>query len=309
MSSPKITEGEVNFDAPGAGKPCNTWYKVFGDLSSKTHRPLLVIHGGPGVVHQYLLPISQLAAEHGMPVIFYDQIGNGNSTHLPELKDDKSFWTEALFRAELDNLIVKLGIQDDFAILGHSWGGILAARLAADRAPGLKRLVLADCLTSMELWLRSLSELRAGLPQGLQDTLRKHEQDGTIDSVEYQAAVAAYYQLHVCRVDPMPEDLANTFAEVGKDPTVYVAMYGPTQFDVTGALKSYEMSEADMEKIEVPTLLINGKYDESKDYEIQKFFDLIPDVSWTRFAHSSHTPQLEEREKYLRVVGSFLTQS
>ncbi|EIN09258.1 proline-specific peptidase [Punctularia strigosozonata HHB-11173 SS5] len=271
MSTPQFTEGEIDFDAPGAGKPCKTWYKVFGDLSSKTHRPLLVVHGGPGVVHQYLLPISQLATDYGIPVIFYDQIGNGNSTHLPELKDDKSFWTEALFRAELDNLIVKLGIQDDFAVLGHSWGGILGARLAVDHTPGLKRLILADSLTSMELWSRSLRELRAGLPQELQDTLRKHEEDGTIHSTEYQAAVGAYFQLHVCRLNPMPEELISTFAEMGKDPTVCVAMYGPTQFEVTGPLKDYNI-EAELDKIEVPTLLINGKYDESRSYVIQKFF-------------------------------------
>ncbi|EIN09220.1 hypothetical protein PUNSTDRAFT_44620 [Punctularia strigosozonata HHB-11173 SS5] len=72
--------------------------------------------------------------------------------------------------------------------------------------------------------LVALAEMRAGLPQELQDTLRKHEEDGTISPTEYQAAVGAYFQLHVCRLNPMPEELINAFAEMGKDPTVCVAM-------------------------------------------------------------------------------------
>ncbi|EIN04993.1 proline-specific peptidase [Punctularia strigosozonata HHB-11173 SS5] len=306
MASPSFVEGWVNFNPAGAGKPCQTWYKMYGDVTTAVHRPLIVIHDGPGAVHQYLLPVSELSITHSMPVIFYDQIGNGNSTHLPELKDDKSFWTESLFLDELRNLIIEIGIQDDYAILGHSWGGMLGARHAIGRPEGLKRLIIANSPTSMKLWQQSVSELRSGLPQELQDTLRIHEEDDTTDSEEYQAAVAEYHRRHVCRLDPMPKELGSTFAELGNDPTVCATMRGTAQFYITGVLKDYSVEEG-LANIAAPTLLINGKYDEAQDFTIQPFFTSIPSVSWTQFVNSSHTPHLEEHERYLRVIAAFLS--
>jgi pimeloyl-ACP methyl ester carboxylesterase len=55
------------------------------------------------------------------PIIFYDQIGCGNSTLLPD--KPASFWSIDFFMDELDNLLSKLGISDDFDLLGASWGG------------------------------------------------------------------------------------------------------------------------------------------------------------------------------------------
>jgi len=59
-------------------------------------------------------------------------------------------------------------------------------------------------------------------------------------------------------------------------------------------------------KIIVPTLLINGKYDEAQDSVMEPFFKSIEKVKWVRFAESSHLPQLEEPEEFLKVVGGFL---
>ena len=71
----------------------NTWYRVVGDLKNgKT--PLMVLHGGPGAGHNYCIPIAELIAQTGRACILYDQIGCGNSTHLPEA--DKNFWTLGL---------------------------------------------------------------------------------------------------------------------------------------------------------------------------------------------------------------------
>jgi pimeloyl-ACP methyl ester carboxylesterase len=59
-------------------------------------------------------------------------------------------------------------------------------------------------------------------------------------------------------------------------------------------------------KIIVPTLLINGKYDEAQDSVMEPFFKSIEKVKWIRFAASSHLPQLEEPDEFLKVVGGFL---
>ena len=59
-----------------------TWYRVTGQLGAG--RPaLVVVHGGPGSTHDYLIRLAAFA-EQGWPVVHYDQIGNGGSTHLPD---------------------------------------------------------------------------------------------------------------------------------------------------------------------------------------------------------------------------------
>jgi L-proline amide hydrolase len=59
-----VFSSELDFPVPSASKPCRTSYTIFGDLKSGV-RPLICLHGGPGVPHNYLLPIKQIAAIHG----------------------------------------------------------------------------------------------------------------------------------------------------------------------------------------------------------------------------------------------------
>ena len=223
MSLPKVVEGEVTFSIPTAGKECKTWYKVIGDLKSGT-RPLVCLHGGPGVAHDYLLSLFDLNSKYDIPLVFYDQVGTGRSTHLSEKNGDKSFWSVQLFLDELDNLLTHLGIQDSYDVLGQSWGGMLGACHAKNQPKGLTRLVISNSPASMQLWVEAQDILRTGLPQDVQDTLTKHEKDGTTDSKEYEAAVEVFYSKHLCRLEPRPEEVVASLDWIKKDPTVYLTM-------------------------------------------------------------------------------------
>ncbi|RDX57162.1 proline-specific peptidase [Lentinus brumalis] len=299
-----MSEGTVEFTIDGVDTPVKTWYKVFGDL--KAHRPLVTLHGGPGVVHNYMLALADLVGTHGIPVVVYDQLGNGNSTHLPEKMGDTSFWTEALFIKQLTHLLEHLGIQDDFDLLGHSWGGMLSARFATQQPKGLKNLIISDSPASMKLWVEAANKLRSQLPPDVQNILDSHETAGTTQSEEYHGAVMQFYARHLCRLNPMPQDIQDVFGWLQKDPTVYLTMNGPSEFHITGSLKEWSIID-DLHKIAVPTLLLNGKYDEAQDSVVQPYFHAIHKVKWYTFAESSHMPQYEERERYVQIVGDFLT--
>ncbi|KAJ7444435.1 proline iminopeptidase [Mycena latifolia] len=293
-----VFEGEAEFVVPAAGKPCKTWYKVVGDLDSPTsRRPLVALHGGPGVNHAYLLILSDLTRAHSIPLVVYDQIGSGNSTHLPETMGDESFWTEQLFLDELDNLLAHLGIQDSYDILGHSWGGMFGSRHAAGQPKGLKRLVLASTPASMDLWMEAQTALRGQLPQEIQDVLDKNEKDGTTDSAEYSAAIGQFYARHLCRLDPMPKAILEGFQSIQQDPTSSATMTGRETFKASGTLKDWSMVD-NAHKIDVPTLLLNGRYDQAQDSVMEPFFREI--------GRSSHMIHFEERERYMEVVQSFL---
>ncbi|PIL35478.1 hypothetical protein GSI_02206 [Ganoderma sinense ZZ0214-1] len=297
-------EGYLDFVVPGVDAPCKTWYKVFGDLKASA-RPLVVLHGGPGIIHDYLLPLTDLTSLYSIPVIFYDQIGSGKSTRLPEKNADAPFWTEELFLAQLKELLEHLGIQNSFDLLGHSWGGMLGARFATSHPAGLKRLVIASAPATMNLWVEAANHLRAQLPPDVQAVLDKHEADGTTEAKEYHDAVAVYYSRHLCRLDPTPKEIVEVFEALQANPGVYMTMLGPSEFNVTGSLKDWSILE-DISKINVPTLLLNGVYDEAQDNVIAPFFRSIQKVKWFTFAASSHMAQYEEREKYMQVVGRFL---
>ena len=107
---------------------------------------------------------------YGIPVVFYDQLGNCGSTRLPEMSGDAgSFWTEQLFLDELDNLLSHLNIQDDYVLLGQSWGGMLASRHATRQPKGLKRIVLSNSPASIPLFVKAaMEELVSKLPQDVQ---------------------------------------------------------------------------------------------------------------------------------------------
>jgi len=293
------TEGTVPF------RGHQTWYRVTGDLAASTAAgkvPLVVLHGGPGVPHDYTLRIAGLAAG-GRAVVHYDQLGCGRSTHLPEAGAD--FWNVQLFLDELDNLLDGLGIRDSYDVLGQSWGGMLAAEHAVLRPAGLRALVIANSPASMELWLAEANRLRAELPADVQDALLRNEQAGTTDSQEYLDAEKVFYDRHVCRVVPNPPEVVASFEALAQDPTVYHTMNGPSEFHVIGTMKDWTVIDR-LDRVVAPTLLVNGRYDEATPACVQPFADRIPDVRWEVFEESSHLPQVEEEERYLQVVGAFL---
>lgn len=217
------SEGEMVWDVPNSGKKCKTWYRIYGDLKSGV-RPLVALHGGPGVTSDYLTNLSDLTLERSIPVVIYDQLGNGLSTHLPEKKGDTVFWTEQLFLDELKNMLNHLGIYGDYDLLGHSWGGMLAARHAVRQPGGLKRLIIVSSPASSDLWMKTQEVLRRKLPQDVQDALDRCEREGKTDSKEYQDAVSVYYSRFLCTLHPMPEALLKSFEWMEKDPTVYHTM-------------------------------------------------------------------------------------
>jgi len=300
----------IPFEFPTTGLKGETYYLQWGQLSSpKT--PLIVMHGGPGATHAYLLPICLIYEDYGIPVIMYDQIGCGKSTHFDDKKGDGEFWTPELFMAEIDNLKSHLGIKK-FDFLGQSWGGMCGGQYALEKQPpGLNKLIISDSPTDMVQWVKTANRLRSQLPQDVRDALDKGEREGKMESEEYQQAVLVFYQRHVCRVWPFPPEFTAT-AEALEGSTVYNTMNGPSEFYVVGTLKHWNIN-AGLKKITEKTcpggmLIINGYYDEAQDETTAPFFtEPSCRTKWIRYALSSHTPFLEETEKYIKDVGAFLT--
>jgi len=141
-----MTEVTGTLDFQVGNEIYQTWYRVVGGS-----RPLVTLHGGPGMSHAvYMRSHAEIFTTYNIPVVFYDQLGTGRSTHITDKGAD--FWTPQLFIDKLDNLLTQLQIKDDFDLLGHSSGGMFAANYAsAQERPGLHRLIIANAAPSPKL--------------------------------------------------------------------------------------------------------------------------------------------------------------
>jgi L-proline amide hydrolase len=261
----------------------------------------VTLHGGPGATHDYLLALTDLADDRA--VLFYDQIGNGRSTHYEGRNGD--FWTVDLFVRELHNLVDALGIADRHHVLGSSWGGFLGQEYAFTQPRGLRSLVLTDTAASFPDFVTEANRLRAELPPEVEATLKRHEEAGTTDDPEYEEACMVFYKRHLCRLDDWPQEMVESFGWIAKDPTVYHTMNGPSEFHVVGSIKDWQSKDR-LGEISVPTLLTSGRYDEATPALQEPLRDGIPDCEWVLFEESSHTPFVEERDRYMQVVGDWL---
>jgi L-proline amide hydrolase len=292
-------EGTLQFELEN-GEIAETWFRVTGDLGSGG-APLVALHGGPGATHDYLLSLTDLAA--GRAVVHYDQLGNGRSTHYPDRGAD--FWTVDLFVRELHSLVTALGIAGRHHVLGQSWGGFLAQEYAFTKPAGLRSLILADTAASFPDFVSEANRLRADLPPDVEATLRKHEQEGTTDDPAYMEACQVFYARHVCRLDPMPPEVVAAFEWIERDPTVYHTMNGPSEFHVVGSIRDWQSKDR-LAAIAVPTLLVSGRHDEATPALQETLQRGIAGAEWVVFEESSHMPHVEERERFMRVVGDWL---
>ncbi|KAF2151497.1 proline-specific peptidase [Myriangium duriaei CBS 260.36] len=303
-------EGTIPFNVPSIDKTCHTYFKVFGELSSGIP-PLVCIHGGPGGGHGTLIPFAELWTRYKIPIILYDQIGCGLSTHLPETGGDKGFWQPSLFIAELENLIGHLKLHDGpgFHLYGRSFGGYIAPAYAAGRPRGLQRLIIASGSASKELSIQSFAEVRDMLPTEHRNAIVEAAQSGDFESSAYKSALNHFITTYLCRTDAIPPELQEALKNMDDDKTVQHTMNGPSPFAQNGSMIGWTTIPL-LPKINAPTLIFNGEFDTSgRDIAQVPFFELIPRVRWVTLNGAGHTAHLESeelREQVFKLMGEFL---
>jgi L-proline amide hydrolase len=274
-----------------------TWYRITGDRNAAAV-PLVALHGGPGSTHNYFMPLERLGEER--PVVLYDQIGCGNSDHPTDIE-----WSIAVFREELDTLREQLRL-DRIHLLGTSWGGMLALEHVLSGAQGIVSLVLSSTLARVDLWAEEQLKLRAALPANVVAVLDEHEAAGTFDDPEYERAMEVYYDRHLYRGQKPRAEMDRWAAE--RSAEVYEAMQGPNEWTITGAMRGWDARDR-LGEIDVPALVVRGRYDMCTKPIAAELVNGIPGAREVVFRESSHTPVLEETDRYLDVVRTFLRTS
>ncbi|KAF8993238.1 proline-specific peptidase [Cyathus striatus] len=287
------------------GKVYQTWYKIFGDLKGSGKKPLVILHGGPGMTHHYLLPHKTLNEKAGIPIVLYDEIGNGKSSHA--LDQPKEFWNAEVFIAQLEYLLEHLGISSDFDLLGHSWGGMLAATYASSRTPaGLKRVIVVNSPADMVKFAEGTNYLlEKNFPKELVARLRELQETGDTHSEEYQQGMLQFYKKHVCTVDPWPEDTLESMKALHTNGNVQKSMMGTSLLKPDGNLKNWSIVN-ELHKIRVPLLLITSPNDDVQEPAIIPYFLNTPKAKWVEIPTTTHSPFVEDPERYFSAVLAFL---
>lgn len=290
---PPAADDSGRISVPG-GK---VWWRRFGKGKAKT--PLLLLHGGPGAGHDYLLPMQALADDR--PVIFYDQLGCGRS----DAPEDASLYTFERFVTEVDAVRAALGL-DRIVLYGQSWGGMLAIEyMVTGHGQGVEKLVLAGALASIPQASVGINRLVDNLPNGVGKKIRALEAAGKQNTPEYEQLVGVFYDTHVCRLKTKPPEFNATIANLTKSPA-YRIMNGPNEFTIVGTIKDWER-RADLGKIKTPTLLTTGEFDEVT-IECQE--TLHTGIAGSRLEvmpACSHLTMLEQPEAYNAIIRRFIT--
>ncbi len=283
------TEGLIPVDGG------RVWYRSVGSGGV----PLVLLHGGPGAGHDVLEALEALGKSGR--VVFYDQLGCGRS----DRPEDPSLWRMDRFVSELESLRRTLGLEQ-MHLLGHSWGGWLALEYALSHSSRVARLVLTGTSASTAELVTEISRLRRTLPRDSWELMERCEAVGDLKNPEYTAALMGFFRQYYCRLDPWPDCLLRSAANMEGNP-VYEAMIGASVFTLSGNMQGWDLSDR-LSEISMPTLITVGRFDSVSVACAQTFHRGIPNPRLVVFEKSSHMPMLEETDEYLRVVEGFLRQ-
>ncbi|MEI7482613.1 MAG: proline iminopeptidase-family hydrolase [Elusimicrobiota bacterium] len=272
-----------------------TWYRVAG--AEKKGTPLIALHGGPGLNHEYLKPLEALADER--PVIFYDQLGGGNSP----APDNPRLWTTESFVEELARVRAALGLEKVF-ILGQSWGTMLAVDYMLTRKPeGVAGMILSGPCLSAAQWAADQKVYIEELPEDIRKIIAHSETSGDFTSQNYQNAMLSFYKLHVCRLDPWPEFLSKSIEKLKF--AIYLHMWGPSEFTVTGTLKGYDRVGR-LGEIQTPVLFTCGRFDEASPAATAIYHQALPGSEMRIFEDASHSHHIEKADEYMLAARDFI---
>lgn len=263
---------------------------------------LLLLHGGPGATHEYFECLEQPLRARGVELIYYDQLGSAHS----DQPADPSLWTVERFVDEVEQVRAALGLgKDNFYLLGHSWGALLATEYALRHGEHLKGLVISNMMMSIPDYNHYVDTVLARqMDPAVVEEIRGLEARGEQDNPRYmELLVRHFYPQHFCRLDPWPDAVNRAFGRINHQ--LYVLMQGPSEFGASGLLEHWDR-KADLGRITAPTLVIAGTHDTMDPTHMRWVADQLPHGQFLLCPDGSHMPMCDDPDTYVRGLGDFL---
>ncbi len=259
---------------------------------------MMVLHGGPGAHHDYLLPqlLSLAALGEGFELVFYDQRGGGRSK-----TDDPTPVTVAMHVEDFAAVSAELGVQGA-PLVGYSWGALLAMHVAIAARAGGRGVVMPPWMMLIspapylpadraafeaELTRRQLSPEVAGLRAELQASGLRAADPEAHRQRAFELSVAGYFA-HA-------ERAANL-----------------TPFRVTGRVQQSTWASVEgkavlaaLPTVRVPTLVVHGDEDPIPLSSAHTTANALG-ATFVELADCGHVPYVEQPDALQRALADFV---
>ncbi|HPF70601.1 MAG TPA: proline iminopeptidase-family hydrolase [Candidatus Krumholzibacteria bacterium] len=264
----------------------------------------MILHGGPGMTHEYLEAVDSFFPGAGIEYYHYDQLGS----YLSDQPDDPDLWEIPRFVDEVEQVRVALGLDSsNFYLYGQSWGGILAIEYALKHQQNLKGLVISNMMSSIPAYNRYAEEvIEPQMDQAALAEIKRMEAENATDDPRYMELLTEqHYVHHILRMPPdqWPDGVLRTFQHV--NPNIYVLMQGPSELGAGGRLAQWDRS-GDLETITVPTLVIGARCDTMDPKHMEWMAGQFPRGRYLFCPDGSHLAMYDDQETYFKGLIGFI---
>ena len=282
--------------------PFKVWTKRVGN---NPRIKVLLLHGGPGATHEYFEAFDSYLPAAGIEYYYYDQLGSYYSDQ-PQMSDDMLAMSR--FVDEVEQVRQALGLdRNNFYLLGHSWGGILAIEYALKHQDRLKGLVISNMMASIPQYNEYAEKvLMPAMDQNALAEVKRLESTGKYADPRYmQLLMPNHYEHHILRMpaDQWPDPVNRAFKHL--NPQVYVPMQGPSELGASGKLLQWDRT-AELENITVPTLTVGAAYDTMDPKHMEWMSKQMPKGRYLFCPNGSHLAKYDDQQTYMTGLIRFI---
>ncbi|MBK1895922.1 proline-specific peptidase family protein [Chryseobacterium paridis] len=275
------------------------WTKRFG---TNPKIKVLLLHGGPGMTHEYMECFETFFQKKGFEFYEYDQLG---SYYSDQPKDDR-LWTTDRFVDEVEQVRKAIGADEsNFYVLGNSWGGILAMEYALKYQKNLKGLMVANMMASAPEYGKYGDEVLAKQmkPEVLKE-IRAIEAKKDFGNPRYmELLIPNFYNEHICRLKEWPDGVNRAIKHSNEN--VYTLMQGPSEFGISGRLAHWDIKKR-LPEITIPTLMIGAKYDTMDPKAMEEQSKLVKKGRYLYCPNGSHLAMWDDQKVFMNGVIQFI---
>jgi proline iminopeptidase len=281
--------------------PFHVWTKRVGN---NPRIKVLLLHGGPGMTHEYFEAFDSYLPRAGIEYYYYDQLGSAYS----DQPDEPSLWELPRFVEEVEQVRKALKLDaSNFYLLGHSWGGMLALEYALKYQQNLKALIISNMVPSIPAYSRyAQNVLMPAMDQKALAEIKALEAAGKFDDPRYEELLMQnFYIYHVLRMpaDQWPDPLMRALNKINKK--IYVPMQGPSELGTSGKLVAWDRTE-ELPSIGVPTLSVGARYDTMEPAQMQKIARGVKKGRYLFCPNGSHFDMYDDQSTYMSGVIQFI---
>lgn len=265
---------------------------------------ILLVNGGPGATHEYFECFENFLPAEGIEIIYYDQLGCGNS----ENPKDSSLFDLARYVDEVEQVRKALQLnKDNFYLLGHSWGGILAMEYALKYQENLKGVIISNMMSDAVEYGKYADEVLAKqMDPAILNEVRAMEAKKEYSNPKYMELLQShFYTQHVLRLplNEWPEPVNRSFAKMNQD--LYVTMQGPSEFGIAGKLATWSVKNQ-LNQIKVPSLVVGAAHDTMDPNHMKWMAETLPNGTYLFCPNGSHMSMYDDQETYFKGLIRFM---